>query len=247
MKKFVLGQVLAGAAVGVLVLSGASPASASSGSDYPSIEILDLLDAVAPEIASDVAAGDSSVTADGAAVAAITADTLTPTSDVGSFALKAPAVSRRSQPASPPTHQLALLESNRLKRVSIDPATGDVTAVQTMISAELQSEFSTAKSGAVQTFSVGTNCSLNATPCWYGVPPAVSYSFSSGVTSGTWSNRKNFWTGTNFFAKLCWLDAFGGPFPATTCMPERNGTNAWIELGYAVTGTKVDVGITRNG
>ncbi|MFJ4164624.1 hypothetical protein ACIPY5_03640 [Microbacterium sp. NPDC089698] len=143
--------------------------------------------------------------------------------------------------------QLALLESDQLKRISIDPATGNVTAVQPMTSAELRAEISaaTAKPGGIQPFSVGTNCSLNATPCWYGVAPAVNYSFSSGITDGTWTNRKNFWTGTNFFAKLCWLDPFGGAFPATICMPERNGPNAWIELGYAVTGKKADVSITR--
>lgn len=53
-----------------------------------------------------------------------------------------------------PPDQLALLESDQLKRVSIDPATGDITAVHPMTSAELQSEISAAKSGAIQTFSL---------------------------------------------------------------------------------------------
>lgn len=92
MRKTVLNQVLAGLAVSVCVLSGASSASASTSSDDPSVEVLDQLNAVAPEVASEIVAGDSSSTDDGSAAAVVTEDTLTLTSEVGSFELKAPGV-----------------------------------------------------------------------------------------------------------------------------------------------------------
>lgn len=132
-----------------------------------------------------------------------------------------------------------LLASDDLKRVVIDPASGDVTAVERMTQAELNSEmFGT----GIRPFAATANgCTTTARPCWHGRPPAINYSFTVGTTNGTWDNRQNFWT-ANYYAKMCWRNS--APF-GVFCMPERNGKNAWIELGYAVTGTQVNVSTTR--
>ncbi|QEW00616.1 hypothetical protein F6J84_11260 [Microbacterium caowuchunii] len=141
------------------------------------------------------------------------------------------------------TSEMALLESDDLKRVTVDAFTGDITAVQPMSAQELSAERS---SQSVGTFGVSTGCSGTTVACWHSQAPAVLYSFTTGVTNGTWGNRTDFWTG-NYYAKLCWLDPLpANPFnPATVCMPIRNGKNAWISLGWVVTGKKADVSTTR--
>lgn len=138
-----------------------------------------------------------------------------------------------------------LLNSDEIKRVTVDPSTGDITAVEPMSAAELDAELT--PDGQVQPFTAyPSGCTPSTRACWKGAIPSIDYGFSTGTTTGTWGGRANFWTG-NYYAKLCWLDPYSpNPFnPSTFCMPERNGKNAWIELGYTVTGKQVNVSTTR--
>lgn len=146
-----------------------------------------------------------------------------------------------------------LLYSDDLKRITVDPATGSVVAVEPMTEAELEYEFrgeSAAEDGpfTVEPFVAypGMCTPTTIRPCWHGAVPTVNIGFSYGITYGTWGSRTNFWT-AHYYAKLCWVDPFPpNPFnPGTICMPERYGTNAWIELGMTVTGKTVDVHTSR--
>ncbi|WP_029146069.1 hypothetical protein [Microbacterium luticocti] len=144
-----------------------------------------------------------------------------------------------------------LFYSNDRKQIEVDATSGDIVSVTPLTQEQLQSlidanqptsAFTETRLGAAP-LGVSTGCPLTWFGCWYGKSSAyVNYQFTNGVTSGTWTSRQNFYTGT-YYAKLCWLD------PANTkktfCMAERNGTNAWITLGQAVTGKKVDLSPTR--
>jgi hypothetical protein len=146
-----------------------------------------------------------------------------------------------------PTEQ-NLLVSDALKRISVNPTTGDITAVEPMTPEELAQEMGTAPSapGAVQPFVAypGLCEPTTVRPCWHGAAGAQPIGFSNGITDGTWTSRRNFWT-ASYYAKLCWMDLSIPKAPRLVCMPERNGTNAWIQFGAVVTGKKVDVHYTR--
>lgn len=143
-------------------------------------------------------------------------------------------------------HERDLYYSDDLKVISIDPSTGAVTSVEA-ITAEESSARIADQAAATQLlggqlgfspFAVSTGC-LSGAPCWYGQAPTLTYQYTLGTTSGTWSYRKDFYTG-NYYAKLCWLVGL-----TTFCMPERNGKNAWIEFGSVVVGKQVNLSTTR--
>ncbi|WP_292790096.1 MULTISPECIES: hypothetical protein [unclassified Microbacterium] len=141
-----------------------------------------------------------------------------------------------------------LLASDDLKRVSVDPYTGDVTSVVPMSEAELNEEVfgSLPPQGSTSTRAASPNCTSTSQPCWHAATPSINYRFTLGTTKGTWGARKDFWTG-NYYAKLCWIDPLPtNPFnPGTVCMPLRNGTKAWIQIGFTVTGKQVNVSSIR--
>jgi hypothetical protein len=164
-----------------------------------------------------------------------------------------------SERSTPPDHRLAglskaeikLYKSDAMKRIEINPSDGSVTSVKPLTATQLGRLQSRAEARAVGPKSQGisplaasTGCTSTA-PCWYGVGPVYSYSFTVGTTNGTWGNRGDFYTGS-YFAKLCWIDPMSLPMrPITYCMPERNGKKAWISLGQSVTGKQVNLSTTR--
>jgi hypothetical protein len=151
--------------------------------------------------------------------------------------------------------EAALLESDKLKRVKVDPFTGDITSVEPISRAQLNKEAAAesrasgqgGEDSGISTLSATWNlCSSAGTAtCWYGRPPTLNVQFSSGKTTGTWGSRTKLWTG-NYYAKACWLDPQPtSVIPETVCMPLRNGKNAWIEWGFVLTGKSMDVSTTR--
>ena len=137
---------------------------------------------------------------------------------------------------------MALLASDFPKRITVDPQTGDVSAVEPLDHEEFAIyEGAQNEPESVGPFTAYPNACLQGRPCWHGNPPAISIRFSLGVTTGKWNYVRNFYTGS-YYAKLCWIE------PGATkqvCMTERNGANALIEIGFPVTGTKVDLKTTR--
>lgn len=148
----------------------------------------------------------------------------------------------------------ALYYSDKPKSIQLDASSGDVISVVELTDAQLKSLIQTeqakgradALSSGISPMSVSlTGCPSTSLGCWYGVGPVHHYQYTLGTTSGTWGNRQNFYTGA-YYAKLCWLDTQSNPFnPPTYCMPERNGKNAMISLGMAVTGKQVNLSTTR--
>lgn len=151
-------------------------------------------------------------------------------------------------------HESALLESDQLKRVTVDPSSGDVTSVEPLSRAELNREVDAAvrssgqaKSGSgVSPFSATYNrcSSAGSATCWYGAAPTLNLQFSYGATNGTWGSRTKLWSG-NYYVKACWVDPQPTGIAKTVCMPLRNGKNAWIEWGSVLTGKSMDVSNTR--
>ncbi|WP_292714475.1 hypothetical protein [Microbacterium sp. 13-71-7] len=145
------------------------------------------------------------------------------------FASDAPTIGDLDQLS---TIELEVLRSDAPKKIQVDPNSGDITSVQSLTDSEMSGLLRAAGGGI-------SSRTLTSVGTWYGRPPALNYDFNLGVTSGTWPNRGNFYTGP-YYAKLCWNNGLG-----TFCMPERNGANAWIELGSSVTGRSVDLSTTR--
>ncbi|MGV2982060.1 hypothetical protein ACNPNP_00020 [Microbacterium sp. AGC85] len=140
--------------------------------------------------------------------------------------------------------ELGLLVLDDVKRVIVDSESADIITVEPLTEEQLEREL-TATAGALARTAYPSACSPISHRCWRGTVPNTDIGFSTGTTNGTWSGRGNFWTG-NYYAKLCWVDPFSAnPFnPATVCMPERNGSKAWIEIGYTVVGKQVNVSST---
>ncbi|WP_243502710.1 hypothetical protein [Microbacterium sp. VKM Ac-2923] len=148
----------------------------------------------------------------------------------------------------------ALLESDKLKRVTVDPSSGDVTSVEPLTRAQLNGEVDVAlrssgqaKAGSgVSPLSATWNMcsSAGSATCWYGAAPTLNLQFSYGATNGTWGSRTKLWTG-NYYVKACWVDPQPSGIAKTVCMPLRNGKNAWIEWGSVLTGKSMDVSNTR--
>ncbi|MGK3949516.1 hypothetical protein [Microbacterium sp. K2] len=138
--------------------------------------------------------------------------------------------------------ELDVLGSDEPKFITVDPYSGDVTAVEEVSQAELEAALEASQPrNKVTPFSWSTGCA-SGKPCWHDNPPGnINYQFSSGITNGTWDTVRNFYTG-NYYAKLCWIPWNSSE---TFCMPERNGKNALIQIGMQVTGKKVDLSSTR--
>jgi len=148
------------------------------------------------------------------------------------------------------TEEIALYESDDLKLIRIDASSGAVESVEPLTPGQLDETLhdadasSTVPTGLSGSARLGTGCS-SGSPCWYGLGPVYDYSFTLGTTSGTWGNRGKFFTG-DYYAKLCWLDPYAFPVGSVTyCMPERNGTNAVIDIGTTVTGKQVNLSTVR--
>jgi hypothetical protein len=145
--------------------------------------------------------------------------------------------------------QKRLYYSDQPKVININTTSGDVVSVDPLSKTELRDLIEAHQAptqratteGTVSPMSWTTGCAAGAA-CWYGIGPALTYQYTLGTTTGTWTNRQNFYTG-NYYAKLCWMDPL--QILTTYCMPERNGKNAWITLGSAVTGKSVNVSTTR--